>query len=225
MGSVAVAAERGVDPTHYPIRDDMGEGSLQRLISELLRPLLGRVLVELGIKAFVGADQFIFYEQYNPRKVVAPDVYVMPGFSPDIEVDCWKTWETGVAPSFALEVVSRDHRKDSERSPVRYAELGAKELVIFDPKFNDRRGRVRWLLYRALPKRGLVKVEATDTDRVYSKSLRLWLRAVGEGPHTRVRLAKGPRGDALIPTADEIAATVEAENARLRAEIARLKRR
>lgn len=233
MSGAARKLDVGHDPTHYPIRDDLGEGSLQRLISELLRPLLAQVLAELSVKAFVGADQFIYYEQYAPTNVVAPDVYVMPGFDQDIEVDCWKTWETRVAPSFTLEIVSRSNRrKDTERAPLRYDAMGAKELVIFDPKAPRARDSVRWLVHRRLPKRGLVQVEATDADRVYSKSLRLWLRAVGTGASMRVRLAKGPKGDELFPTATEVAEReqrareiAEAEVAQLRAEIERLRRR
>jgi hypothetical protein len=203
---VAAALKLAVehDPTVYPIRDDMGEGSLQRLISELLRPLLAQVLCELGVKAFVGADQYIFYEQFNSTASVAPDVYVMPGFDQDIDVDSWKTWETGVVPSFALEIVSKNRKKDTERSPARYAEMGAKEVVIFDPKSGRRRSdAVRWLVYRQVGRRGLVNVEATNADRVYSKQLGLWLRVVGTGPMTRVRLGRGPKGDELIPTATE----------------------
>lgn len=236
MPALAVKLTVAKDPTVYPIRDDMGEGLLQRLISELLRPLLAQVLYELGVKAFVGADQFIYFVQHDPSACVAPDVYVMPGFAQDIDMDCWKTWETGVVPSFALEVVSRDHRKDTERSPVKYAQMGAKELVIFDPKAAKRRDAVRWLVYRRVARRGLVKVEATNADRVYSKTLGLWLRVVGTGPMTRVRLGRGPNGDELIPTAGEAAETareveraareaVEAENARLRAELQRLQQR
>lgn len=232
MTSAARKLDVGEDPTHYPIRDDMGEGSLQRLISELLRPLLARVLAELGVKAFVGADQFIYYEQFAPTSSAAPDVYVMPGFDQDIEVDCWKTWETGVVPSFALEIVSRNRRKDTERAPIRYDAMGAKELVIFDPKAGRSPQRVRWLVHRRLPKRGLVMVEASNADRVYVKSLGLWLRSVGTGAATRVRLAKGPKGDELFPTVGEIAEqeqrareAAEGEVVRLRAEIERLRRR
>jgi len=221
---VSAASRHAVDRTYYPIDDDRCCGSLERLISELLRPLLAQVLADLGVKAFVGADQFIYYEQFAPTEVVAPDVYVMPGFDQDIEVDCWKTWETGVVPSFALEVVSRNHRKDTERSPARYAAMGAKEVIIFDPKSHKRRDGVRWLVYRTLPRRGLVNVEATDADRVHSKSLKLWLRMVGKGPHTRVRLGRGPNGDELIPTAVEAREAATAEVARLQAEIARLRR-
>jgi hypothetical protein len=226
MVSAAPTFVAGYDPTHYPVVDKMGESSLQRLIAELFRPLLAQVLAELGVKAFVGADQFIYYQQFSPTDVVAPDVYVMPGFDPDIEVGCWKTWETGVAPSFALEIVSRDNpRKDTERSPLRYAAMGADELFIFDPKAIRSKDRVRWLVYRRLPRRGLVQVDATQADRVYSKSLRLWLRSVGSGAHVRVRLARGPKGDELIPTLAEREREAREEIVRLRAEIERLSRR
>lgn len=230
MVSAAVKAPVGTDPTHYPVVDKMGEGSLQRLIAELLRPLLANALAELGVKAFVGADQFIYYEQYTPTQSVAPDVYVMPGFDQDLDVDCWKTWEeTRAVPSFALEIVSRNNpRKDTVHSPVRHAALGTRELVIFDPRHGRGRDRTRWAVYRRVPRRGLVQVEATNADRVYSKSLKLWLRATGEGPLLRVRLARGPEGDELIPTPVERERagreSAEAEVARLRAEIERLRR-
>jgi hypothetical protein len=220
----------GPDPTRYPVVDKMGEGLLQRLIAELLRPLLAGALARQGIKAFVGADQFIYYEQYAPTQSVAPDVYVMPGLPPDVDVDCWKIWEESRAvPSFALEIVSRSNpRKDTAHSPVRHAALGTKELVIFDPRHARGRDRARFRVFRRLPKRGLVQVEVTNADRVYSKSLRLWLRIVGEGIHTRIRIAQGPQGDELIPTPEErervAREAAEAEVARLRAEIERLRR-
>src|SRR5262249_36104050 len=70
------------DPTHYPIEDDVGERSLQRFIAELLRPLVERWLQSRAEHVFVGADQFIYYEQYSPKKCVSPDVYVLPGEPP-----------------------------------------------------------------------------------------------------------------------------------------------
>jgi hypothetical protein len=228
------------DPTFYPIRDDMGEGSLQRFISELLRPLLARFLAEQGVRAFVGADQFIYWEQHAPTKSVSPDVYVMPGVDQDIAPDCWKIWEAGVVPSFAFEVVSRDHRKDTDRSPVRYDELGVKELVVFDPRFEEAgKDRVQWKVFRRVAKRGLVLVEATNADRIRSKVLRCWLRAVGSGPNIRVRVATGPTGDELVLTEREIAKRAreeaererkareqaEAELVQMRAELARLRQK
>jgi Uma2 family endonuclease len=204
---------RGYDPTVYPVEKKMGEDSLQTLIVELLRPLVERWYEELGRPTFVGADQFIYYEQFDPSKVVAPDVYVLPGIPPKRRVKSWKVWKTGVAPSFALEVVSTsDAYKDYREAPDRYRELGVKELVIFDPDWERSRDRVRWQRYRKLKARGFVQVEATRADRIYSRVLGCWLRAVGEGIATRVRLASGPEGEDLFPTA------LEAEHAAKEAE-------
>jgi len=192
------------DPTFYPTTKKMGEQSLQRWIIELLRPLVERWFAERGKPTFVGADQFIYYEQYNPKAVVAPDVYVMPGFPPGKSVPSWKVWETSTVPSFVLEVVSTKWKtKDYTDAPVRYDVLGVKEFLLFDPEPNPKRGRVRWQRYRRLKSRGFVRVEATNNDRIFSRVLGCWLRAVGEGEQTRVRLATGEDGEILFPTAEE----------------------
>ncbi|MGK4000389.1 Uma2 family endonuclease [Sorangium sp. So ce1024] len=192
------------DPTHYPVEKKMGEDSLQTWIVELLRPLIERWYSELGRPRFVGADQFIYYQQFDPSKVVAPDVYVLPGVAPGRRVRSWKVWETGMAPSFALEVASSDDPyKEYADVLERYRELGVKELVIFDPDWERGPDRVRWLRYRKLKTRGFVQVETTNADRIYARVLGCWLRAIGAGEETRLRLATGPEGEALFPTAAE----------------------
>jgi hypothetical protein len=242
------------DLTFYPDHDDMGESILQRLMTELLRPLLARFLAEIGPRVFVGADQFIYYIKGNPKAVVAPDVYVMPGVDPDITPRCWKTWENGVAPSFALEIMSEiDDLKDVAHAPQRHDELGTKELVVFDPYVEVESGRTRFRVHRRNEQGRLVVVLATNSDRVESRELGCFLRAVGEGSALRLRVAKGPDGEEIVPTDDERAAIeakraqtqakraqtqakraktaeraraeVEAENARLRAELQALRRR
>lgn len=196
------AAER--DPTFYPAEKKMGEDSLRTWIVELLRPLIERWLAERGRPTFVGADQFIYYKQFDPSKVVAPDVYVLPGVAPGKRVRSWKVWKTEVVPSFAVEVVSSDEPyKDYVDAPERYRELGVKELVIFDPDWEKSRDRVRWQRWRKLRSRGFVRVETTNADRMYTRVLGCWLRVVGEGEDARIRLATGPEGDELFPTAEE----------------------
>src|SRR5262245_26257135 len=176
MGSPTKVRARW-DPTHYPIEDDVGERSLHRFIGELLRPLVERWLGLRRQRAFVGADQYIYYEQFNPKKCVGPDVYVIPGERPGADVGCWKTWETGRAPSFALEIVSADRDKDYERSPARYADLGVQELIVFDPDTGPK--RVQFKVYRRLARRGFVCVAQTNADRVRSRVLGCWVRVVG----------------------------------------------
>jgi Uma2 family endonuclease len=231
MASASAKRRPAYDPTVYPSEDHMGEGSLQRFISEMLRPLVERHLAAKGTPAFVGANQFLYWKQFEPTKTVAPDVFVLPGVKPGIKITSWKTWETNIVPSFALEIVSQDHLKDYRSATESYDPLGVRELVIFDPEFESNLAeRLRFQVWRRLPRRGLVRVEATNGDRVHSRVLGAWVRAVGEDfDSLRLRLAVGPEGARLLPTAVEEAeaeraarAKAEAEVARLRAEIERL---
>lgn len=212
------------DPTIYPEEERVGEDIVQRWIAELLRPLIERWLGERGEVAFVGADQFIYYEQYNSTARVAPDVYVLPGVPPATHVRVWKVWETAVAPRFALEIVSTDRRKDYEEAPDRHDAAGTEELVVFDPwpELRPRGEGVRWQVFRRGP-RGLVRVETGDTDRVMSRALGCWLRVVGEGLSQRVRIGSGAAGDALFPTGEEAErAATEAERAAKEAALAKI---
>ncbi|MEP7124330.1 MAG: Uma2 family endonuclease [Byssovorax sp.] len=236
MSSAAPKLVVAKDRTIYPIEDDMGEGSLQRFISELLRVLIERWLEDRGKPAFVGADQYFYWEQYNPRECVAPDVYVLPGVVPGKSVGAWKVWETGCVPSFAFEVVSQDVEKDYLTSPGKYARLGVEELVVFDPDFALSQARFRFQVFRK-SKRGLVLVEATNADRVKSKILGCHLCAVGFGDDCRVRIGTGFNGATLFPTdveakqraeatSRELTTRLEAEQAaraQLEAELARLR--
>jgi Uma2 family endonuclease len=213
------------DDDLYPASDDMGEHEIQRLIAELLRPLLARFLAEQRRLAHVGADQFIYWEQGKPFSRLAPDVYVLPGVDPDIAIRSWKTWETGVVPSFALEVVGDDVAKDYEHGPALYDRLGVQELVVFDPHaVATSRRRIRFQLFRRVGKRGLVRVEASQGDRVFAKTLGGFVRAVGTGDAVRLRVGLGENGDELFPTeAEAERAEKEAERvARLSADAARL---
>jgi hypothetical protein len=187
------ARPRAADPTIYAEEERVGEDILQRWIVELLRPLLQRWLTSRGVQAFVGAD----------HARVAPDLYVLPGVDPRTRVRTWKLWQDRVRPSVAFEVVSQDWEKDYIEVIERYGALGVPEVLLFDPGWDEHAGGVRWQIFRRVGKRGLVRVEATQRDRVRSKALGCWLRAVGEGRDLRVRLATGARGDELVPTAEE----------------------
>jgi Uma2 family endonuclease len=209
----SAAAQRVVvdDPTFYPATDDMGDPTLQIAISVLLLALVERWLASRGKPAFVCMNTFFYWKQFVRTECVAPDVYVLPGVSLSRRPPVWKVWETGKVPSFALEVVSSDVDKDYLESPPKYDRLGVKELVVFDPYHAASPDRVRWQVYRRVKNRGLVKVEATNADRVASRSLGCFLRAVGEGDDVRVRLGTGPGGDTLFPTAEEAQERAEAD--------------
>jgi len=202
--SPASPAFRAHDPTFYPVEEKLGQDTLQLLILELLRPLVERWYRVFGKPTFVGSDQFIYYKIFHPERVVAPDLYVLPGVPPGRRIKSWKVWKKGIVPSFALEVVaSKDPDKDYREAVTRYAELGVSELVLFDPDHELSEDRVRWQRYRKLKRRGFARVEASNADRIKSHVLGCFLRVVGEGDAARVRLFTGPEGDEIFPTQEE----------------------
>jgi hypothetical protein len=200
MTSTAPVAE---DRTVYPVEERVGEDIIHRWIIELLRPLIQRWFAERGEQAFVGADQFIYFEQYNPHRRVSPDVYVLPGVAPDTHVRSWKVWESGIVPTFALEVASTDWEKDYCEAPIAYEALGTQELVIFDPRFEERRDGVRWQRFLRSAEGTLSLVERTDGRTIDSVVLGCSLRAVGVGQEVRLRLASARDTTVLFPTAEE----------------------
>ena len=62
---------------------------------------------------------------------------------------------------------------------------------------------MRCQVFRRLKRRGFVRVEATQGDRVRSKVLGAWLRAVGQHDAVRLRLGLGSEGEVLYPTEAE----------------------
>jgi Uma2 family endonuclease len=205
--STAVARaskERYREASYDPFEDDMGESSQQRFISELFRPEAEACMAERGAPTFVGADQYIGWDPDDGENVLAPDVYVLPGVEPGVDFEFWKVWQTGIVPSFALEIVSKRKKKDYTEVPPLYDELGVDELVIFDPRYKRRRREAyRFQVYRRVEGRGFVRIEATNADRARSRTFGCWIRCVGEGERQRLRLARGLAGEDLVPTAAE----------------------
>lgn len=193
------------DPTFYPVEEEVGEDILQRWILEVLRPLVERWFASRRVRALVGADQFIYYQQHAPTMRVSPDLYVLPGVAPHSRVPSWKTWDKGIVPSFVLEIVSKDWEKDYTEAPARYAAMGVSELVIFDPVPRSHPDGIAWQLFRRVRERPLTRVEVSKGDRIRSRELGCFLRAVGEGDDVRLRLATGSQGDELFPTSEEAA--------------------
>ena len=214
----------------FPSTDDVGETILQFLIRTLLHGLVTRWLAERGEPAFVGSDQFVYWDPQDPRKSLAPDLFVLPGVDRHRDVRSWQVWaEGGVVPSLAVEVVSSDDiAKDYDVGPRRYAELGVRELVIFDPEPSGKR-RVRWQVYRRQGQGPLLLAVREASDRVWSEVLGCFLREVaGDDGMPRIRLATAAAGEALVPTVEESERAqkhaAEAEVLRLRLELERLRR-
>ena len=83
---------------------------------------------------YVSGDLLIYYEEGNPAKSVAPDVFVVLG-APQHNRMTYKLWEEPKAPDFVLEVASKNTwKQDVGPKRALYAELGIQEYWMFDPK-------------------------------------------------------------------------------------------
>ena len=83
---------------------------------------------------YVSADLLIYYEEGDPRKSVAPDVFVVFGAAKRKRM-VYKLREEPKAPDFVLEVASENTwQQDLGRKRALYAELGVREYWLFDPR-------------------------------------------------------------------------------------------
>jgi Uma2 family endonuclease len=83
---------------------------------------------------YVIGNMFLYYRKGNPKARRAPDVMVVKGIDATIRRRSYKLWEEGVAPSFVVEITSKDTQDEDTISKVSlYAALGVREYFLFDP--------------------------------------------------------------------------------------------
>ena len=174
-----------------------------------LRTALYLVLRSLfSASAWVGSDQFVYYDASDPSRVVAPDLFVRRG-GPDEQFSSWKTWERG-APELAVEIVSESDASPAgwEKKLSRYHAMGVAEVVRFEAQ-SPRPLRIWDRVADDLVERRI------DTERSASRVLGLDFVVV----KATLRLA---REGVILPTPDERAEaeSLRAEAASLRAEAA-----
>ncbi|HEX2572493.1 MAG TPA: Uma2 family endonuclease, partial [Polyangia bacterium] len=189
--------------------EDMGESTEHGLIIRVLLSVLLEWVRERGwSRVFVAQDQFFAWVPSQPLVRVSPDVYLMDidESLPSPLPDSWQTWLPGHRPPrFAVEVVSQDRKKDYEDAPLKYALLGARELVIFDPgavSGRDPSQRMPLQLYRRNAVGAFLRVYA-GAGPVHSVELDAYLIMRREGSSMRLRLARDAAGQDLVPTTEE----------------------
>lgn len=173
---------------------------------------------------YVSGNMLLYYVEGEPRKCVAPDVFVVVGASRDEDRDTYLLWREPKAPDFVLEVTSKSTRRnDQVTKRTLYESLGVAEYFLYDPRaeylnpplqgFRLHRGR-----YVPLE----VTWPADGAPTLHSEVLGLSLHLRGQA----LRLHDPATGKDFLTPMEEAAArkAVEAENARLRARIRELER-
>ncbi len=221
--------EPQVRTIEYPESDGqpMGETGFHVTLITYLLSMLREYFRERE-DVYVGANMFVYYQEGDPTKSVAPDVFVVFGVSKE-ERRIWKVWEEGKAPDVVFELTSRSTQ--SEDLGVKkglYEWLGVREYFIFDPLGEYLSPVLRGF---RLTEEGYREMEATVTGtglQLTSELLGLVLRVEGN----ELRLLDRATGERLLPPPELAAAlretraqveALQAELDRLRAELARLR--
>ncbi len=84
-------------------------------------------------KVYAGANMFLYYQKGNPKRRIAPDVFVAWGVGKHPRRS-YKLWEEEHAPQVVFEITSRKtQEEDLGKKRLIYAQIGVAEYYLFDP--------------------------------------------------------------------------------------------
>jgi Uma2 family endonuclease len=168
----------------------------------------------------------------------APDAAVITGLprKPDPEPDSWDVVREGARPCLIIEVVSSKDAKtrsnDYDRKVPIYQRAGVPEYLILDPPTRATKGRFLLTGYRLDAKGRYRTIEPNSAGYLLSETTQLLFGVAEDGRSPSIidaatgqRLLADHDIEAARQSAENRAAAAEAELARLREEVDRLKNR
>lgn len=167
---------------------------------------------------YVATNLLLYYVEGDPRRRVAPDVFIARGVG-NHPRRIYKLWEEGHPPDVTIELSSRQTwREDLQEKWRLYEQLGVREYFIFDPEYDYLDTPL--VAYRLDAEGRYVPLEV-ENGTVHSEALQLDLVDTGQ----TLRLRDPRTNQFLLTPAEEAAARrqAEAEAAQLRAELAQLR--
>jgi Uma2 family endonuclease len=187
---------RPPEPLHFPSSEEMPETALHLRLRTALFLVLDH---RLSGQAFIGSDQFVYWDPTDPSACLAPDAFVRLG-CPFALLPSFKVWEHG-APNLAVEIISATDARDRnwQQKLVRYARCGVAELVRYDPEEPTRALRI-WDLLEG----DLVERELSEPGARFSEALgAYWVIASDPVLGKALRIAADAEGRDLWPTRAE----------------------
>jgi Uma2 family endonuclease len=122
------------DELHYPSGDGkpMAENDICRDLAIYCTEALGQRYAR-DPHVYVAGNNFIYYQQGNPKKVISPDVYVVFGVEKRRR-RTYMVWnEGGRIPSVVIEITSATTWAEDTKKRLIYESMGVTEYFQFDP--------------------------------------------------------------------------------------------
>ena len=158
----------------------------------------------------IGNDNFIYYEEGDITKVVAPDIFVVFGVKKYPLRRSFYTWSEGAVPVAVFEFLS-DATADQDRHEkvqVYLKEMGVQEFFIHQPEMDKPAEFFGWRRVSG----DIVEIVPDAAGGLFSEALKLWFRWE-EDQTTRVRLLRPslPDGTPITTSTEEERLRIEAE--------------
>ena len=173
---------------------------------------------------YVGANMLVYDEPGNPRRHLAPDVFVVFGV-PNHRRDLLKIWEEK-PPSFVLEITSKTTRHEDMRTKrQRYAAWGVDEYFLYDPRAEYLAPPLQGFALREGTYQPMPRTRFLNGQHGYiSEALAIHLRLRGSelrlfDPATGRDLRTHEESERAVKEAETRLAATETEVAELRARI------
>src|SRR5437879_7353509 len=84
-------------------------------------------------RVYVSGNLLVYYVEGDPKRSVAPDVFVVKGLEQRDRRN-FKIWEEGKGPDFILENTSKKTRREDKGKKMElYAQLQVPEYFLYDP--------------------------------------------------------------------------------------------
>ncbi len=119
----------------YPaeLEDEMGETAFHFKLIFLLYGFLESFYASKK-DVTVAANMMVYYDQGNPRKWLAPDIFVSLGAENRLR-RTYKVWEEKIFPQIVFEIASDGtFENDLGGKRLEYARLGVEEYYLLDPE-------------------------------------------------------------------------------------------
>ena len=169
---------------------------------------------------YVSGNLLIYDIPGKPQRSISPDVMVVFGIEKKMR-RTYKTWEEGKAPDFVMEFSSKStYRNDLNRKKTRYADIGVREYFLYDPERSYLSDSL--MGFRLNDNGKFDAIEYLPHGGLHSEVLGIEFRIQGD----EIGLIDAASGEWLQTPeekASAIAQQAEAEVARLRTEIEKLK--